>query len=465
MEDGLDYETYWVVDPFKFLRTALQLPDAPMPDVTTQNGKRLWMAHIDGDALPSWAEMPGGQLGAEVIYDQILTQYPLPHTVSVVESEMTEFDAYDDRQQKMFDIARKTFRLEHVELASHTYSHPFKWVELGSYRKSGKYNLPIAGYEYSSERDIGGSIDFVNRELAPPGKQLEVMLWSGDALPQPDDLAVLDKRGLPNLNGGLTYVTDATNSLTLVSPMARPVGNYLQVYAPIMNENMFTNDWLGPFDGFKHVIETFSLTESPRRLKPMNVYYHFYSGTKIAAIKALKTVYDWSIAQDINPIHISDYSRKVPDFRQAGVARYLDGRWKISGLGNVQSLRILGTGRWPEFAGSSGLVGATQLHDGVYVHTDGASEVSFAMSRKPPQGVHLVSSNGRVLRWDDTGDRLVLRVSSEVPVSIELGGGISRGCALRVGSQSIRGQATANNTIVYSFTTRDTGDAILNCPA
>ncbi|ASJ70565.1 endo alpha-1,4 polygalactosaminidase [Granulosicoccus antarcticus] len=465
VEDGLDYETYWVVDPFKFLRAALKLPNAPMPDVTTESGKRLWMAHIDGDALPSWAELPGGRLGAEMIYRDILTKYPLPHTVSVVEGEMTEFDAYDDRRQRMFDIARKTFRLDHVELASHTYSHPFKWAKLSEYRKSGKYNLPIEGYEYTSERDIGGSIDFINRELAPPGKKLEVMLWSGDALPLASDLEVLEKRDVPNLNGGLTYITNARNTMTLVSPMARPVGKYLQVYAPIMNENMYTNDWLGPFDGFKRAIETFTLTETPRRLKPLNIYYHFYSGTKIAAIKALEAVYDWSTAQDIYPIHVSDYSRKVPDFRNAGVARYLDGRWKLSGLGEVRSIRMLGKGMWPELQGSAGLAGARQLHDGVYVHTNGASQVSFSLSDKPPKAVHLVSSNGRVLRWDERGEALTLRISAEMPVVVELGGGISRSCALRVGKQSISGQASSNNTVVFSFTTRDTGDAILNCPA
>ena len=465
VDDGLDYETYWVLEPFGFLRRALQLLDAPMPDVTSENGKRLWLAHIDGDALPSWAEMPGGKLGAEVIYDEILSQYDVPHTVSIVEAEMTEFDAYDDRRQRMFDIIRKTFRLDSVELASHTYSHPFKWAQLGKYRFSGKYNLDIDGYIYNPERDLAGSIEFINRELAPEGKQLEAMLWSGDALPQNDDLAVLDRLGIPNLNGGLTYITRATPTMTLISPMARPVGDYVQVYAPVMNENMFTNDWLGPFDGFRNVIETFELTELPRRIKPMNVYYHFYSGTKISAMKALKEAYDWSLSQDINPVHVSDYSRKVPDFRHAGVARYLDGQWKLSGLGHVRSIRLLNDTWWPQMDGSRGLVGARQLHDGIYMHTDGADEVLFNLRDEAPQGVHLVSSNGQILRWDSQGGGLTLRAMAEVPVTIELGGAISAACSLRVGQSSVAGQMTEDDTVSFSFSSGDTGNAILNCPA
>ena len=464
VDDGLDYETYWVIDPFKFLRTALQLPDAPMPDVTTENGKRLWLAHIDGDALPSWAEMPGKHLGAEVIYDRILVPYQLPHTISVVEGEMTDM-RFLDRRKRMFDIARKTFQLDSVELASHTYSHPFKWSELAAYRKSGRYNLNVRGYEYSAERETAGSIGFIDRELAPPGKRTAIMLWSGDALPNEEALAVLDRLGIPNMNGGITNATMASNSLTMISPMARPVGNYLQVYAPIMNENMYTNDWTGPFDGFHRVIETFNLTEKPRRLKPVNIYYHFYSGTKIAAMKALTRVYDWTLQQDIHPVLGSEYAIKVPDYRQAGVARYLDGPWKFSALGNVRSLRLLNNDRWPDMSSSQGITGARSLHDGVYLHTDGSDQVLFRTQPDKPAQVHLVSSNGKVMQWDDNGQALSFRIKGQVPVVVELGGKLARTCTLKTAGKLMRGVVSATKTVTFTFTSKDTGNASLNCPA
>jgi len=464
VDDGLDYETYWVVDPFRFLRTALQLPDAPMPDVTTENGKRLWLAHIDGDALPSWAEMPGKQLGAEVIYDRILAPYQLPHTISIVEGEMTD-PKFEDRRHRMFDIAKKTFELDFVELASHTYSHPFNWAELAAYGKSGRYNLPVEGYEYSAERESAGSIDFIDTQLAPTGKRTELMLWSGDALPNVEDLAVLDRLGIPNMNGGITNATNASRSMTMISPMARPVENYLQVYAPIMNENMYTNDWTGPFDGFHRVIETFKLTDMPRRLKPLNIYYHFYSGTKIAAIKALMRVYDWTLEQDIHPVFGSEYAVKVPDYRQAGVARYLDGPWKFSALGNVRSLRLLSNDRWPDMSSSQGIAGARSLHDGVYLHTDGSDQVLFKTQSTKPAQIHLVSSNGQVLQWDDKGQGLSFRITGHVPVVVELGGKIAGACTLETGGKLVRGVVSAKNTLMFTFTSKDTGNASLNCPA
>lgn len=465
MDDGLDYETLWVIEPFEFLRKALKLPNVPMPDVTTEYGKRIWLAHIDGDALPSWAEMPGKRLGADVIYDDILKPYGLPHSVSIVEGEMTQIDAYADRRARMFSTVRKTFALNNVELASHTFSHPFKWSSVAEHQLSGRYNLAIDGYRYSPERETQGSIEFIDSELAPAGKQTKIMLWSGDALPGESELAVLDELGIPNMNGGMTVATNANLSMTRVSPMARPVGNYVQVYAPIMNENVYTNDWLGPFDGFKRVVETFKITDVPRRLKPINIYYHFYSGTKISAMKALRDVYDWSLAQDIYPVYGSEFARKVPDHRQVGVARYLTGEWKVSRLGHVRSLRILNPDYFPAVASSEGVIGSRQLHDGVYIHTNGLDDVGFRTTRQKPKSVHLVSSNGRVEQWQKSQNGLSLRVKGHVPVVIELGGARLGHCLLRSGEKSVRGVVTPTQTTLFTFTNKDTGNAILHCPA
>lgn len=464
VDDGVDY-AYWLLDPFRFIKKALQLPDVPQPDVTTENGKRLWLAHIDGDALVSWAEMPGRQLGMEVLYDRIFTRYQLPHTISVVEAEMTSMPQYADRRKRMFAIARKTFELDHVHVGSHTYSHPFNWEQVARYKRWGKYNLDVKGYLYSSEREVAGSIDFINRELVPPGKRVEVMLWSGNALPQVDDLKEVEKLGIVNMNGGSTSMSRRFPSISRVSAMARTVDDLVQVYAPIMNENMFTNDWTGPFDGFRDVIGTFEMTDKPRRLKPINVYYHFYSGTKTASLKALEDVYGWSTAQDIHPVHVKDYALKVPDFRDAGVARYLDGHWKISRLGDVRSLRLLSHRGWPDLDNSQGIAGARQLHDGLYLHTDGSDTVTFQTGSVAPRQVHLVASNGRVLKWRNLSNGLLFRVKAEVPVIVELGGSAVTACTVSAGADPVRGVRTKTGTVVFTFTLKDTGDAILNCQA
>ena len=460
----LDDTYYWVTDPFAFLEKTLRLQKLPMPDVTTENGNRLWLAHIDGDALPSWAEVPGRKLGAEMIHQSILSRYNMPHSVSIVEAEMTSLDAVADRRPRMFDIARRIFAMPSVEVATHTYSHPYAWDKVGSYPGSGKFNLDVGNYQYSPEREIGGSARFINENLTSGDKKTELMLWSGNALPDEAALAAAYNNGLVNMNGGFTTISKAFPAISRISPMARTVGNYVQAYAPIMNENVYTNDWLGPFDGFRRVIETFEMTDKPRRFKPLSIYYHFYAGTKQASLLSLEEIYAWSVKQEILPVHGSYYARKVPDFRKVGVSRYLDGHWKLNNLGNIKSVRILDKNTWPELSMSQGLVGARRLHDGVYIHTNGSNKVLFKTGSEPSTGLHLVSANGKVSQWRRTAAGVEMRIVGEVPVKLELSSAAA-GCAIRSHGRLIRGSRTANNTTVFTFSTTDTGNATLNCQA
>ncbi len=461
---GFDEVSKWVVNPFTFLEKSLRLQKLPMPDVTTENGNRLWLSHIDGDALPSWAEVSERKLGAEMIHELILQRYKMPHSISIVEGEMTSISAVEDRRERMFDVARRIFAMPSVEIATHTFSHPFNWQLVGKWPRSGKYNIDVGDYRYSPEREIGGSARFINKNLAPANKKTELMLWSGNALPDEAALAAAYSSGLINLNGGYTVISESTPSVSLISPMARTVGPYVQAYAPIMNENIYTNDWLGPFDGFRRVIETFKMTDKPRRFKPLSIYYHFYAGTKKASLRSLEEIYEWSTKQDILPVHASYYARKVPEFRKAGVARYLDGTWKISALGSIRSIRILDENSWPDLSNSRGLVGSRKLHDGIYLHTDGSDSVLLKTANKAPKGVHIVSANGHVDTWRPSDRGVELRITGQVPIKLELSSS-ARACAIRSSTGSVRGTRTAEGTTLFTFSSKDTGNAVLNCQA
>lgn len=37
---------------------------------------------------------------------------------------------------------------------------------------------------------------------------------------------------------------------------------YFQVYSAMQNENIYTDEWKGPFYGYQNVIQTFELTEN-----------------------------------------------------------------------------------------------------------------------------------------------------------------------------------------------------------
>lgn len=418
--DGNDQDR-WVVQPLAFLREALRLPAMPVPDVTTENGRRLLTIHIDGDGFASRAEIPGGGFSGEVLFREIFDRYRLPMTMSVIQGELSSDGMYPKLTAELEPVARKIFAQPYVEVASHTYSHPFRWARTvedaqasgaGARVQEGDetYHLSIPGYKMDLTREIGGSIGYINRTLAPANKPVSLLLWSGDCQPPYQALQLTDKAGVFNMNGGDTLITRSNPSWTAIAPLGihKPEGTF-QVFAPNQNENVYTNLWHGPFYGFERVIETFELTDKPLRFKPVNIYYHSYSGTKVASLKALRKVYDYVLTQPLLPMHSTDYVRKVLDWQDMAVAREVGdndegGAWIVRGDGNLRNLRWSGAGV-PDLAGARGVTGTSPAPGGgVYLFLDGG-DARFALrpSATPATPVaaapQLAEANGVVRHW------------------------------------------------------------------
>ena len=149
-----------------------------------------------------------------------------------------------------------------------------------------------------------------------------------------------------------------------------------------MNENVYTNDWTGPFHGFRHVIETFQRTDSPRRLKPLAIYYHFYSGTKQSALNALLSIYHWVDEQETLPLYGSEYARKAEDFYRVVITQDLEGRYVLSNLGTLRTIR-LPHGLWPDLAQSRNIVGARKINGEIYAHLS-SEDVVLAFGETSP---------------------------------------------------------------------------------
>lgn len=107
----------WLIDPFAFFESALGGPAFPRPDPTTENGRRIMTAHVDGDGFVSRAEWPDGPYAAEVVRDRILNRYRIPTTVSVIEGEIGPTGLYPDQSAELEALAREIFELPHVEAA------------------------------------------------------------------------------------------------------------------------------------------------------------------------------------------------------------------------------------------------------------------------------------------------------------------------------------------------------------
>lgn len=403
LSDVLDVQR-WQFDPFAFLQAALRLPAMPTPDVTSENGQRLAFVHIDGDGFMSRAEMPGDRLAGEVLLD-LLREHRYPTTMSVIEAEVAPRGLYPALSPRLEATARAIFALPHVELASHSYSHPFRWRKLAQGASSENYSLTLPGYQFDLEREIAGSAAYIDNRLAPAGKKTRLFLWTGDTNPPDEALALTRRVGLLNMNGGETVITRSRTSLTGVAPLGLPRGAEYQVFAPNQNENLYTNLWTGPFYGFDRMIETFELTESPRRLKPANLYYHSYAASKVASLKSLQRLYAWMDQQPLHPVAASDYAAKVLAWQQAQVLRVGDG-WRVQADDILRQWRLPAAMPLPDLDQAQGIAGWSEAAGGgYYLHlSQGQARWRASAAGQTPRQPWLVAANARLLHWQTAAD-------------------------------------------------------------
>lgn len=110
----------WVLDPFAFLRRTLRLPDMPVPDTTTENGRRLLFVQIDGQGFAGRSELPGTPLAGAVLVEEVLTRYRLPTTLSLANEDVTPRSAHAKEAAEIDRLARRISALPQVELVGPT---------------------------------------------------------------------------------------------------------------------------------------------------------------------------------------------------------------------------------------------------------------------------------------------------------------------------------------------------------
>jgi len=421
--DGIEQKR-WAIQPLEFLTAALHLPMLPAPSVTTENGRRLMMSHVDGDGFASRAEFPGADYSGQALYDRIFKRYPVPMALSVIEGEVGPDGLHPAISPRLEQIARAMFALPNVEIGSHTYSHPFIWQEVDE--KSGAqddgggdaaFSLNIPGYHFNLDREIGGSLNYINSRLAPPGKKADLLQWSGNCRPPAVAIRRAYESGVYNLNGGDTMITRSANTWTFIAPIGIDKGpGAYQVYAPNQDENIYTNNWQGPYYGFTRVLETFAMTDAPYRFKPIDIYYHMYSGTKLASLRALDEIFTAALAQPVMPIYVSEYIQKVLDWRSFAVAREVGGdvrsganaQWIVRGNGAIRELHWPRNGT-PTLAPGNGVTGFSHGPDGTYIHiADGAAKFAIASdgnsgnSGNAGNTPYLAEANGVVRQFSRT---------------------------------------------------------------
>jgi len=448
----------WYINPFKFFERAFKTENIPKPDITTLAGRRIYYSHIDGDGWNSISLVPGYKekknVSAKVIFDEMILSHPeLPVTVAPIAADL---DLNWVGMPQSGNIAKEIFLLENVEMGSHTYSHPFEWgffknyqekdelpyldkYQHGTWKKQNIFRLIVDEFLSSKEskesdeeefhypkeinddydiprayankpfdlkNEIFGARDLIN-QYGTDDKVVKIIQWSGDCQPFEKALTETFKAGLKNINGGDTRFDDEYNSYAWVRPISKAVGDKRQIFSSMSNENTYTDLWTKRFYGFNLLPQTFYNTEIPIRLRPINLYYHMYSGEKFASLEALRQNIEYIVNQDITPIETSLFTSIVEGFYSTKIYKLEGLSWLITDRGELQTIRFdNGTLKGVDFSRSDGVIGQVHHQGKLYVYLDSKVEKPTITLKKnsvffgapDADSQYLMKSNWRI--WD-----------------------------------------------------------------
>lgn len=440
-ESDTPNERQWYLNPFLFFQMALGPSSFPIPDTTTINGLRLFFSHIDGDGWNSLTLIgkykPNPPIAAEVIYEEILKKNPdLPVTVAPIISDLKEKLPWG--RLSPTEITHKIFNLPHIQGASHTWTHPFDWYFFDNYspEKEQKflnryhnpnhyhatslaskltkffypaenqnytpsenelkaYEIPRAFYNgpFELQTELVGSIDYLKQNFPKANLAAPIIFWSGDTTPFEQALTTCRENNLLNINGGDARYDNEYPSIIWLPPISRQVGKERQIYAVNSNENTYTNLWTANFYGFQNLTKTWERTESPRRLKGQNLYYHAYSGERLASLNALNYNIAHLRKNTFHPITTAQYCRLAQNFFDVQFKQLAPQIWSIQNRGSLNTFRfdqaVLKT---VDFSQSRGVLGFRHYQGSLYIFTDPQFEQPILALKNNPTP-HQYSSN------------------------------------------------------------------------
>jgi hypothetical protein len=414
----------WRVNPFLFFESILKRKYEPKMDVCVRNGRRIYYSHIDGDAFSGFSHVKDYETCGQAIKDEILQKYRLPVSVSFITCEIDPKYYGNAERIKMFE---KMVRLPNVEVASHTFSHPFVWSEAQKFefKKTYKmFSIPIKNYSFNAEKEIRGSIEYLDSLAKPFGKTCSLIFWSGNCQPETDALTIIDKYGYRSINGGEPRFDRKYNSYAHITPLGKKTGDLWQIYTSNCNETIYTNGWESQFGGMEKVIETFKNTDNQMCYRPMNIYYHFYSGEKNASTRALQGVYDYVCTQKISPVFTSEYVDIVKGFLNARTSKTGKDTWEITGNGRCRTIRFDHNNKKPDLVKSRNIMGYTYMKNKLYISLgkQDKSIIKLIPKNAPQQGIWIKSTNTSIHRIKKNSKGLFLEFLTWQDPEFDFGG-------------------------------------------
>src|SRR5205807_630657 len=160
-----------------------------------------------------------------------------------------------------------------------------------------------------------------------------------------------------------------------LSPLSRVVWSERQVYAADANDYIYISDGSGREHGFLNLDATIKQTENPRRLKPIDVYYHMYAGERPAQLAAVRHHLDAARQAALAPIAASHYAAIADGFFSTEITRASNLSWRIRNRGELQTVRFDDASALSvDFARSAGVIGQARKGASLYIALDASVE-------------------------------------------------------------------------------------------
>ncbi|HYY51302.1 MAG TPA: hypothetical protein VE755_00450, partial [Myxococcales bacterium] len=250
-------------------------------------------------------------------------------------------------------------------------------------------------------------------------------------------------------------------SLAQLSPSGYPEGDAFRVYLPGWNESGASSWWAAADFDPSRLIALLERSETPRRLKPLGIYFRFSIATRPAALRSFENVLRWARERGALPLWSHEYAERVREFQSASLAQRLDGTWQFRGLDRLRTVRIPKPLGWPDLTASRAVASITDVRESRYVSFAPGADPTLALTAEPPANTYLSWANAPLERWSVDGSTVSMRLRGHEPIRFAIAGAPA-GCTLVARGGTIR-PAEAGGAASFALADPDTGDARLVC--
>lgn len=425
------------IQPLPFLEAWLGPQTiAPILDVATQNGRRLFIPQVSSEGFTAVTSLPGLPLAVEAMTSRLLSRYSLPFTVAVSEGDVRATNpGLDPRDALRYETAaRALFALPQVHAASASFSRP-DWSALP---------------EREMQQEIAGSMAYIHRHLLPAREHVELMLWPEGSPPTPAAVAFSRQMGVENVMP-LSPVAFPGHAPAPM-PNVWQSGEQLQTLAPLMNR---------PAAGSLNAAAFIAQAEAQGRarwMSPLHLALNFHDAASDDALWEAGRVLDWCAGQPLHAMSSAEHARLVRDAAETRLFEQGEGHWILVNAGHARTLRLPAVAGIPDLNRSIGIAGYTVRGPDLYIHTLGRRRTELFLSPTgSPAHLRLAGSSGSVRYLEAGTQRALLQVTDLRPVEIAFAG-IQPGalCQITSGRQPQFVMADAEGKVEFTLPPQST---------